>query len=353
MPTSPINLGTCYPRVEGQEELVRQHLLSILENGENDFAAPRPPQGSASDLQSLQPFLVLEGSGADIALTPSGQGALAVALLAGCSSSGVHVAVEEWTFPNALSLLRQIGAKVTILPMDEHGLVPEALESACKAGLQVLYTMPTVHNPIGITMPVARRREVVSIAERYGLFIVEDEAYASLEESNLPPLQTFLPDRTIRMVSLSKTFSLSLRLGAVVYPKALSGIVIQRMRMIGSLANPMMSATAASMARVGIMDALARSKRREGAERQETARAIFGEGYRAHPTSWYGMLDVSMPGRLFAERACEAGVIVSPGAEYRADGADPSYIRVSLGAETSPQRLIQGLEIVERLRRRR
>jgi DNA-binding transcriptional MocR family regulator len=350
MPTSTINLGTCYPRVEGQEDLVRQHLLSVLENTRNDFAVPRPPQGLAADLEDLRPLLVLEGSDANVALTASGQSALTAALLAVCPSPGIHVAVEEWTFLHALSLLRQIGAKVTVLPMDDRGLVPEALEAACKAGVQVLYTMPTVHNPTGATMSLTRRREVAAVAERHGIFVVEDEAYASLDQSGLPPLQSFLPTQTLRMVSLSKTFSLSLRLGAVVYPEALSGAVIQRMRMIGGLANPIMSATAASLALAGVMDALTEAKQKEGAERQRIAREIFGEGYKAHSTSWYGMLDVPGGGRAFAERAREAGVIVSPGVEYRADGADLSSIRVSLGAEASRQRLTEGLEFVERLR---
>jgi DNA-binding transcriptional MocR family regulator len=98
------------------------------------------------------------------------------------------------------------------------------------------------------------------------------------------------------------------------------------------------------------MDALTEAKQKEGAERQRIAREIFGEGYKAHSTSWYGMLDVPGGGRAFAERAREAGVIVSPGVEYRADGADLSSIRVSLGAEASRQRLTEGLEFVERLR---
>lgn len=344
-----IDLKSCYPRVEEQEDWVRQHLLAILEEKRNDFAMPRVPQGTVADLEALRPSLILENTAADMALTASGQSALTVALLTLCSSK-VQVAVEEWTFPHALALLRQIGVKTTILAMDEQGLIPEAFEAACKAGIQVLYTMPTLHNPLGITMPLERRKEIISIAERYGIFIVEDEAYASLDSSGLPALQSFLPNQTVRMASLSKIFSLSLRLGAVIYPPALSEHIVPAMRMTGSMANPIMTATAARMAQAGIMEVLIQSKKQEGMERQRCAKAIFKEGYKAHPSSWYGMLEVPVSGLKFAERARNAGIILSSGSEYRADGEDRLSLRVSLGGEASLSRLARGLEIVERLR---
>lgn len=345
-----IHLGTCYPRVDDQEDVVCQHLLGALGAPDRDFAAPRPPQGAPSDIEALRPSLDSEGTGADVALTGSGQGALTAALLTLCPSPGIHVAVEEWTFMHALSLLRQIGATVTILPMDSQGLIPEALEAAGRAGARVLYTMPTVHNPVGTTMPLARRKEIATLAERFNMSIVEDEAYAFLDTSGVPSIQTLAPERTIRMVSLSKTISLSLRLGAVICPPPLTGTLVQRMRMTGSMANPIMTAAAASLARAGAIQDLAEAKRREGMRRQALARAIFRSGYRAHPSGWYGMLHVQVAGTAFVEHARRAGVIVSGGVEFRADGADVPLVRVSLGGEASLQRLAQGLEVVERLR---
>ncbi|MBF9234759.1 aminotransferase class I/II-fold pyridoxal phosphate-dependent enzyme [Microvirga alba] len=350
MSSVAIHLGTCYPRVEKQEEMVRRHLRAAIDAVDRDFAAPRPPQGDPADLEALRSLLVLEGTPAEVALTASGQSALSAALLALCPSPGIHVAVEEWSFPHALKLLRQIGATVTILPMDDQGLLPEALEAAGRAGARVLYTTPTVHNPTGVTMPMARRKEIASLAERFGMFIVEDEAYAFLEASGIPPLQALVPERTIRMVSLSKVISLSLRLGAVVCPPSLFGTVIERVRMMGGMANPVMTAGAASLARAGEVESLIAAKRQEGSRRQALAHTIFRDGYRAHPSSWYGMVDIRSEGSAFAERARRAGVILSAGGEYRADEADVPAVRVSLGGEASWQRLSQGLEIVERMR---
>lgn len=342
----PVHLGTCYPRVDGQEELVREHLCSVLADPQRDFAAPRPPAGDAADVEALRPLLAGSGGRFGVALTSSGQGALSAAILAVCSEPGIRVAVEEWTFPQAANLLRRIGAEVVALPMDAHGLLPEALERAGRAGARVLYTMPTMHNPLGITMPEARRQEVAGLVERFGMAVVEDEAYAFLDSDAPAPLQSYMPDRVIRTVSLSKTISLSLRLGAVVCPPALTDSVTQHLRLTGTMANPVMSATAASIVRVGCVEGLIEAKRREGQARQALAGAALRTGYSAHPSGWYGMIEVSTRGTALVEKLGREGVIVSEGQGFRADGADVQAIRVSLGGEANHKRLAEGLEIV-------
>lgn len=350
MPSPAFNLGTCYPLVEGQEALVRRHFMAVFEASDKNFGVPRPPRGDEADIEALNPLLVHDGVPAEVTLTPSGQSALAAAFLALCPSPGTHIAVEEWSYPNALKLLRRLGAIVSILPMDKHGLRPDALESAARAGAKILYTTPTMHNPTGITMPASRREEIASVVRRFGMGIVEDEAYAFLEGSDVRPLQALVPENTIRMVSLSKTLSLSLRLGAVVCPPAFTNTVVACMRMTGGLANPIMSAVAAGLVREGAVAGLIETKRLEGLKRQGLAQEILGEAYAGNPMGWYGMLSVPMAGSIFAERARQAGVTVGVGAEYRADGADVPVVRVSLGAEASRERLGEGLAILARIR---
>ena len=70
--------------------------------------------------------------------------------------------------------------------MDDHGLIPEALEEAlidCRANgdrVKFLYTVPNFHNPAGVTLSEPRREAIVALAEKYDLLIIEDNPYGLL-----------------------------------------------------------------------------------------------------------------------------------------------------------------------------
>ena len=67
--------------------------------------------------------------------------------------------------------------------MDDDGLMPGAIDAACTSGSlrpRALYCMPTAHNPTAITWSEQRRREVVMIARRHGLQIIEDDVFGLL-----------------------------------------------------------------------------------------------------------------------------------------------------------------------------
>ena len=81
--------------------------------------------------------------------------------------------------------------------------------------------MPTLHNPLGWVMTAADRDQLVEIARRHGLLIIEDAAYAYLAEDPPPPLAALAPEITVYVSGLSKSVATGLRVGFVVGPARL------------------------------------------------------------------------------------------------------------------------------------
>lgn len=336
-----INLSSNYPCAAGQEELTRRYMTEVLTDSALNLSAPRPYFGDPSDVESVRAALVgpqvgLEGS--RIALTCSGQAALAAAIATICVRPGLRFVAESWTYSKFISALPLFGASAVSVRMDGYGIVPDSLERVCaQGGLDALYTMPTFHNPLGTVMPVDRCEAIAAIARRHDLFIIEDNAYAFLEGEARRSIGFFAPERTLQVFSLSKMVSLELRVGALVVPETIAARAADYMAFAGISAHPVATATAARIAQEGQLPALAEAKRAEGAARFEIAREILGERARSlHPHGWHILLATpdNLPGTRFVERArADADVAISPAADYRLDGHDEPVVRISFGGE--------------------
>jgi 2-aminoadipate transaminase len=138
---------------------------------------------------------------------------------------GDAVLVEAPTFPGAITIFRTTGARMLSLPMSDAGIDLERAETLLNGGVsqgvrpKILYTMPTFHNPTGLTMDEDTRRSLLQLAERYDLLIIEDDAYHDLyydeAEGPLPPTLAALggPERVLRTGSFSKILAPGVRLG--------------------------------------------------------------------------------------------------------------------------------------------
>jgi len=141
---------------------------------------------------------------------------------------GDVVVAEAPSYVGALGVFRAYQADVVHVPLDDHGLVPEALEDTlrglARAGRRVkfLYTVPNHHNPAGVTLSAERRPRIVEIARRYGVLILEDDPYGLLgfDGGPLRSLQALDPDGVIYLGSFSKTFAPGFRVGWAVAPHA-------------------------------------------------------------------------------------------------------------------------------------
>jgi len=134
---------------------------------------------------------------------------------------GDAVLVEAPSYLGAFSVFRSHDGACFPMRNDEDGLVPasieEAYERARAAGHPptIVYVIPDFQNPSGLRLSLARRREVIEIARRLGLLVLEDVAYRDLafDGSYVDSLYALGPDVTVQMGTFSKTFTPGTRMG--------------------------------------------------------------------------------------------------------------------------------------------
>src|SRR5699024_3847428 len=92
---------------------------------------------------------------------------------------GDAIIAEAPSYVGALGVFRAYQAEVIHSPMDDKGLIPEALEETLKRAealgknVKFLYTVPNFHNPAGVTMSLERRPQIVEICKRHNVIILE------------------------------------------------------------------------------------------------------------------------------------------------------------------------------------
>ncbi|KAJ1503852.1 hypothetical protein HMI54_001480 [Coelomomyces lativittatus] len=139
-------------------------------------------------------------------------------------SPGERVLVESPSYPGIVAMLKPLGIQCLGLPMmDDEGLSLDSLHAwmenqpshSCLP--RVLYTIPTAHNPTGITTSLKRRQAILKVAEKHDLIIVEDDPYFYLQASPYVPSYLSLAPygRVIRLDSMSKVLSAGIRIGWV------------------------------------------------------------------------------------------------------------------------------------------
>lgn len=155
-------------------------------------------------------------------LVSGGQQGLELACKVLCDEQDVVIA-EEPSFIGALNAFRTIGARLVGVPLEADGMNLAALETALRENprAKMIYTIPTFHNPAGITTSLAKRREIYALAKRYHVMILEDNPYGELRFSGeeIPTIKSMDTDGIVLYCgSFSKVFSAGMRVGFVCGP---------------------------------------------------------------------------------------------------------------------------------------
>jgi DNA-binding transcriptional MocR family regulator len=264
---------------------------------------------------------------------------------------GDAVFTESLTYPGMKNLANLLGLRLRGLPADEHGIRPEAFDEACRRDTaRLLYTIPTIQNPLGTVMPEERRREIASIATARGVAIVEDDVHSFMLPEPPRPLSSFAPENSYFIMSTSKSIAGGLRVGYLVAPERMIEPLAATLRTTVWMAPPLTAEIAAEWIRDGTADRLVAQKRAEAAARQSiAARALEGFGFDAHPLSFHLWLRLPEPwrGNEFTAQLRRRGVAVTPSEAFvPGRGEAPHAVRVCLGAPRSKARLEQGLAAV-------
>ena len=163
----------------------------------------------------------------DMVLT-SGSGEAIGILIQALTDPGDVVLVEEFVYLGTLNQMRRYGADVVGVKCDDDGIIPEALDSVIteRTGkgkrVKYLYTIPQFQNPLGWTMSLERRKEVLDVTGKHGIPIFEDDCYADLRFEGEDVTSFHSLDDTGRVVyagSFSKIIAPGMRMGYLVAPK--------------------------------------------------------------------------------------------------------------------------------------
>ena len=138
---------------------------------------------------------------------------------------GDVVVTEAPTYVTAIATFAAYQARLVHVPMDENGIIPEALAEALgrEPRVKLLYTVPTFQNPAGVTLRPDRRQRVLDICHDHGVLVVEDNPYGllALDDEPVPALRSGAPEDVVYLGSFSKTLAPGLRVGWALAPPAI------------------------------------------------------------------------------------------------------------------------------------
>ncbi len=292
----------------------------------------------------------LPSAAGEIVVTAGAQHAMLLALAA-LARPGDVVLTEELTYYGIKSIGALLELRLHGLALDDQGIVPEALEAACRStGAKVLYCIPTLQNPTTSIMPEARRREIAAICARHGVAIVEDDIYGFLPEGAPAPLASHMPERSVYVTSLSKCVAPGLRIGYLHGPAKILERAGQALRASTLMASPIMAQAATELIGSGHARRIALWQRREAEARQRLAAEVLpADCLDSHPQAFHFWLRLPEPWRreVFAAEARARGVAIAP-AEVFAVGRQPvpHAVRVCLQAAKTRAHAAKALGIL-------
>ncbi|MFB8235473.1 PLP-dependent aminotransferase family protein [Kitasatospora purpeofusca] len=350
-----VDLNFNYPALPGQADLLRQALREVATSGDLDsLLRYQPHRGRAQDRASVARHLGRRGISADadrILITSGAQHGLAITIMAMLKAGDV-VAVDALTYPGFKVLAHAFHLDLEPIPTTADGPDLDALEKLCATRpVRAIYTMPTLHNPLGWVMPAADRTRLIKIARQYGPLIIEDAAYAYQAEDPPPPLAATAPDITVHVSTLSKSIATGLRVGFVLAPPHTVPKLERAVRATTWNTPALTTIIACRWLDDGTVDHLEAQKRDDARTRQALAgKELVGLPLIGHPSSyftWLPLPDDARADRLAATLA-RRHISVTTAEPFTTSTHTPQAIRLALGS-TDLNSLRSALRTVRRV----
>lgn len=278
---------------------------------------------------------------------------------------GDLVIVESPTYTNGSATALSYGAQLLEAPLDENGLVVEALpELVAATGRtpKAIYTIPNFQNPSGTTLSLQRRELLLELAHRWNAVVIDDDPYGLLrfEGEDLPSLQALSPaDPLLFSVrTFSKILAPGLRVGWVDTHPALRQLVINAKQAMDTCTNVPAQHIVAEFIRRGRLDShladlRAEYRRRRDAMQSSIRRHLEGRVTTTNPEGGFFLWltlqgeDARISTRRLFETALAEGVAFIPGPALSAEGRFDDALRLCFATST-PERTDEG---IVRLRR--
>jgi DNA-binding transcriptional MocR family regulator len=334
-----LDLNFNYPSLPGQAELLRNGLRQLALSGDLEaLLRYQPHAGRGHERACISRHLLdrrLSVEPEELLIVSGAQHGLAATVM-GLLKPGDVVAVDALTYSGFKVIAEAHRLELVPIPLTEHGPDLDGLERLCrKRRIKAVYTMPTLHNPMGWVMDLAWRERLVSIAREQGMLLIEDGAYAFLAEDPPVPLRALAPELTVYVSGFSKNIATGLRVGYVVAPLQWVAAIERAIRATTWNTPGVMTALVCGWVEDGTVARLEAEKRRDAMARQRLARtALAGLTLVSHPASYF--LWLPLPEDIRADQVAVAllaeNIAVSTAEPFAISSPAPHAIRLALGS---------------------
>ncbi|GCE50929.1 2-aminoadipate transaminase [Thermosporothrix hazakensis] len=273
--------------------------------------------------------------------------------------------VEEPTYMGALQAFNPYEPRYIAVRSDDQGIVTEELEAALQQGPKCLYALPNFQNPSGVTYTLERRQQLVELAGRYNVTILEDDPYSELrfEGEHLPSLLALEQQRVqqpperpyagnvIQFNTFSKILTPGLRLGWVVAPAEVIRMLVLAKQGTDLHTSTFNQLVAYELMRDGFLEShipLIRETYRQRCNAMlDALERYFPEGVRWTRPQGGMFLWVTLPEHIDAaqllSRALEYKIAFVPGAAFHPCGGGQNTMRLSFSS-SSPEQIDEGIK---------
>ncbi|HEX4549436.1 PLP-dependent aminotransferase family protein [Pseudomonas sp.] len=334
-----IDLNFNYPSLPGQADLLRTALRQLALSGDLEALLRYQPHAGrqherASVARHLQDRGVQVDAGQVLIVNGAQQG-LAVTLMA-LLKPGDVIAADALTYSGFKVLAEALHLEVVAIPAGDHGPDLAALDKLCRSrSVRAVYSMPTLHNPLGWVTPIEQREQLVALARRHDLTLIEDAAYAFLVENPPRPLIDLAPERTVYVSGLSKNIATGLRVGFIAAP--LHNVpALERIIRATTWNTPgVMTAMACGWLDDGTVTLLEQQKRDDAKARQALAAELLqGLTCIGHPSSYF--LWLPLPEDVRADQIVvelvHQQILVTTAEPFAVSAHVPHAVRLALGS---------------------
>ena len=273
---------------------------------------------------------------------------------------GDKVLIERPTYAGALQAFDSYEAQYVLTPQDDDGMVTEGLdELLIRERPKFIYALPNFQNPTGRTMSLERRRQLIEIATRHSVPIVEDDPYGELryEGEDLPSLKSMDTDNVvIGLGSFSKILAPGLRLAWMVIPERLFDMVLFCKQPADLHSSMVVQMAVYELCRNGFADRHVETVRTIYRERQramlDALDAYFPKSVRWTKAEGGLFVWAELPPSIDARELLVAAVLQKvafvPGQSFHADGSGKNTMRLNF-SNVTPDRLRVGVQRLGRV----
>jgi 2-aminoadipate transaminase len=277
-------------------------------------------------------------------------------------NQGDHVVVESPTYLGALQAWNAYGAQYVSVPSDENGMITGELEKALRVGPKFIYVLPNFQNPSGTTLSLERRKQLVELADRYGVPIVEDDPYGKLrfEGEHLPPVVSLdsqyrsdngtYTGNVIYLSTFSKLLAPGIRLAWVIAPEQVIRKLVQAKQAADLNTAALNQMVAYEVSKDGFLDRHVKLIRSVYKERRDVMLEMMDEVFPPE-VRWtrpqggmflWGMLPPEMDAAEVLTQAVERKVAFVPGGAFHPNGGGQNTMRINF-SYSNPEAIREGI----------